>query len=139
MWLEILVSVATTIILAVVTGLMTYFKKQAKGYKELLAEQKEESQRKLIHEEIKPLEKDLGELRKKVLELQVKEQHHIDIIQGSYKFRLIHLCRTYIRQGYITQDQFDQLSEFYKVYSDLGGNGQAAEFYDKVLDLPIHD
>lgn len=139
MWLEILVSVATTIILAVVTGLMTYFKKQAKGYKELLAEQKEESQRKLIHEEIKPLEKDLGELRKKVLELQTKEQHHIDIIQGSYKFRLIHLCRTYIRQGYITQDQFDQLSEFYKVYSDLGGNGQAAEFYDKVLDLPIHD
>jgi hypothetical protein len=125
--------------LSILTGLLTYFIKQAKNYKKLLEEQRTEGYIQLIHEEIKPLEKDLGELRAKVLALGQKEQHHIDIIQGSYKFRLIHLCKTYIRQQYITQDQFDQLSEFYKVYAELGGNGQAAEFYDKVLDLPIHD
>lgn len=136
---EIIISVMSALIIAVLTGLLTHFKRQANDYKRLLSEQKKDSYRQLIHEEIKPLERDLGELRKMILELQAKEQHHIDIIQGSYKFRLIHLCRVYIRQKYITQEQFDQLSEFYKTYAELGGNGQAAEFYEKVLNLPIHD
>lgn len=136
---NIILTVVAGLLVSILTGLLTYFIKQAKNYKKLLEEQRTEGYRQLIHEEIKPLEKDLGELRAKVLTLGQKEQHHIDIIQGSYKFRLIHLCKTYIRQQYITQDQFDQLSEFYKVYAELGGNGQAAEFYDKVLDLPIHD
>ena len=136
---SIILTVVAGLLLSILTGMLTYFIKQAKNYKKLLEEQREEGYRQLIHEEIKPLEKDLGELRAKVLALGQKEQHHIDIIQGSYKFRLVHLCKTYIRQQYITQDQFDQLSEFYKVYAELGGNGQAAEFYDKVLDLPIHD
>ena len=136
---SIILTVVAGLLLSILTGMLTYFIKQAKNYKRLLEEQREEGYRQLIHEEIKPLEKDLGELRAKVLALGQKEQHHIDIIQGSYKFRLVHLCKTYIRQQYITQDQFDQLSEFYKVYAELGGNGQAAEFYDKVLDLPIHD
>jgi hypothetical protein len=37
----------------------------------------------------------------------------------------------------MTQDQFEQLSEFYKMYHGLGGNGQAEEFYDKTRALPI--
>lgn len=135
----IIISVVAGLLLSILTGCLAYFVKEAKNYKKLLEEQREEGFRQLIHEEIKPLEKDLGELRAKLLEVGETEKHHIEIIQGSYKFRLIHLCKTYIRQQYITQDQFDQLSEFYKVYTDLGGNGQAAEFYDKVLDLPIHD
>ena len=136
---ELIIPVAAGLLVSILTGLLAYFIKQTKNYKKLLEEQREEGIRQLIHEEIKPLEKDLGELRVKLLEVGRTEQHHIEIIQGSYKFRLIHLCKTYIRQQYITQDQFDQLSEFYKVYTDLGGNGQAAEFYDKVLELPIHD
>ena len=136
---ELIISVVSAIIVAIVTGFMTYFKKQAKDYKRLLAEQKEENYRKQIHEEIAPLEKDLGELRVHLQKLENAEEERLKIIQGQYKFRLIHLCKVYIRQQYITEDQFEQLSEFYKVYTALGGNGQAAEFYQKVLNLPVHD
>lgn len=136
---EIIITVISAIIVAIVTGFMTYFKKQAKEYKRLLAEQKEESYRKQIHEEIAPLEKDLGELRVQLQKLHDAEEERLKIIQGQYKFRLIHLCKIYIRQQYITEDQFEQLSEFFKVYTALGGNGQAAEFYQKVLNLPVHD
>lgn len=65
------------------------------------------------------------------------EQAHIDLIVSSYRFRLIQLCKIYIRQKYITQDQYDQLTEFYKVYVGFGGNGQAKEYYEKAIALPF--
>lgn len=139
MWVQIAISVIAGLLIAILTGLMTYFRKQAKQYKDMLASQKEAFYRQLVHEEIKPLERDLGELRTQLLNLQAEEHHHLAIIQGQYKFRLIHLCRTYIRQGYLTEDQYECLSEFFKVYTDLGGNGQAQEFYERVMQLPIHD
>lgn len=37
----------------------------------------------------------------------------------------------------MTQEQYDQLSEFYRIYSGLGGNGQAKEYHELVLELPI--
>jgi hypothetical protein len=93
----------------------------------------------MIHEEIMPLATELGNLQAEVLALKAEEKEHIDIILGSYKFRLIYLCKVYIRQQYMTQDQYDQLSEFFRTYSELGGNGQAAEFYHRASELPIHD
>jgi hypothetical protein len=39
----------------------------------------------------------------------------------------------------MTQEEFDQITEFYKLYRALGGNGQAEEYYDRVIDLPIID
>ena len=63
------------------------------------------------------------------------EESHMKIILSSYRYRLMSLCKQYIKQGYITPEQYDQLTEFYKIYHDLGGNGQAKEFYDKVMSL----
>lgn len=37
----------------------------------------------------------------------------------------------------MTQSEYDQLVEFYKVYSGLGGNGQAKEYYEKATKLKI--
>jgi hypothetical protein len=37
----------------------------------------------------------------------------------------------------MTQNEYDQLTEFYKIYIGLGGNGQAKEYYEKAIDLPI--
>ena len=37
----------------------------------------------------------------------------------------------------MTQDQYDQLSGFYRIYSGLGGNGQAKEYYELALELSI--
>ena len=39
----------------------------------------------------------------------------------------------------MTQAQYDQLNEFFKVYHGLGGNGQAEEYYDKAKALPIRE
>ena len=37
----------------------------------------------------------------------------------------------------MTSDQFDQLTEFYKLYTGLGGNGQAKEYFDRACMLEI--
>ena len=137
--MEILISVVSGVILSITIGLLTYFKMQAKNYKKLLNEQKNDNIRNMIREEMMPLVEELGNLQAQVLELQAEEKEHINIILGSYKFRLIYLCKVYIRQKYMTQDQYDQLSEFYRTYHDLGGNGQAEEFYHRAAELPIHD
>jgi hypothetical protein len=37
----------------------------------------------------------------------------------------------------MTQSQYDQLAEMYRLYSELGGNGQAHEYYEKTCKLQI--
>ena len=53
--------------------------------------------------------------------------------------KLIKILKIYLHQGYMTSDQYEQLSEFFKVYSGLGGNGQAKAYYDKAMQLPVKD
>ena len=53
--------------------------------------------------------------------------------------RLIQLCKTHLRDGYITQDAFEQITEMYKLYHGLGGNGQAQDYYERVMELEIHE
>lgn len=70
-------------------------------------------------------------------EVQAKNEENFKLIINSYKFRLIQLCKTHLRDGYITESDFEQITEMYKLYHGLGGNGQAQEYYDKVLELDI--
>lgn len=70
-------------------------------------------------------------------EIQAKNDENFKLIINSYKFRLIQLCKTHLRDGYITESDFEQITEMYKLYHGLGGNGQAQEYYDKVLELNI--
>lgn len=70
-------------------------------------------------------------------EVQAKNEENFKLIINSYKFRLIQLCKTHIRDGYISESDFEQITEMYKLYHGLGGNGQAQEYYDKVLELEI--
>ena len=70
-------------------------------------------------------------------EIQAKNDENFKLIINSYKFRLIQLCKTHLRDGYITESDFEQITEMYKLYHGLGGNGQAQEYYDKVLELEI--
>lgn len=112
---------------------------QMKNYKKLLEEKQNEEVEELIDNRLEPILNELEELRKYVRNTDVMNKNHLDLIISSYKFRLIQLCKEYIRQGYLTQNQYDQLSEFYRVYHGLGGNGQAQEYYELALKLPIHD
>ena len=69
--------------------------------------------------------------------VQDENKKNFNLIINSYKFRLIQLCKTHLRDGYISEADFEQISEMYKLYHGLGGNGQAQEYYDKVLELDM--
>lgn len=71
--------------------------------------------------------------------IQEGNERNFTLILNSYKFRLIQLCKTHIRDGYISEHDFEQITEMYKLYTGLGGNGQAQEYYDKVIALEIRD
>ena len=85
---------------------------------------------------LEPLIKDVEELRNYIISIDTEETKHINLIVSSYRYRLIALCKAYILQGYITFEQYEQLSEFYQVYSGLGGNGQAKDYYETAIKLP---
>ena len=111
--------------------------KQMNDYKRLLNEQEKDRIEESIDSKLQPIQEEIEELRKYIREVGQLEKNHIDLIISSYKYRLIQLCKEYIRQGYMTQGQYDQLTEFYKLYSSLGGNGQAKEYYERVLQLQV--
>lgn len=69
--------------------------------------------------------------------IQAANDRNFELIINSYKFRLIQLCKSHLRDSYITESDFEQITEMYKLYHGLGGNGQAQEYYDKVLALDL--
>lgn len=103
----------------------------------LLQEKKDDDLVELIDEKLEPIVEEIEELRKHIRQIENKEKEDLSLIITSYRFRLVQLCKIYLRQGYITQDQYDQLTEFYKLYHSLGGNGQAKEYYEKTMELEI--
>ena len=150
----------------VVTGVLgsicTFMGKQLKNYKSLLKEKDDEHIIKIvddrlntklepiiesidalknvdnrIDEHLGPIHAEIAELQKEIAcALEDEEQLRIQLV-GSYRYRLIQLCKRYIRQGYILQEQYDQLSEFFRMYELLGGNGQAKEYYEKAINLEM--
>lgn len=116
-----------------------YIYTQMKMYQKLAEEKKDEQLEELIEEHIAPIKEDLNNLRSFVLEEKKSSKRYIEIILASYRFRLIQLCQSFLKQGYMTSGQYEQLVEFFKVYAGLGGNGQAKEYYERTLKLPLKD
>lgn len=134
---EHLVEIFFGLISAGALAFCKYLHGQLKNYKKLLEENKDTELEKTIDSRIEPIQKEIEELRKYIMETKDIEKSHMQLIISSYKFRLVQLCKAYIKQSYMTQEQYDQLSEFYRIYSGLGGNGQAKEYYELTLELPI--
>ena len=116
-----------------------YIYTQMKMYQKLAEEKKDEQLEELIEEHIAPIKEDLNNLRSFVLGEKKINERYIEIILASYRFRLIQLCQSFLKQGYMTSGQYEQLVEFFKVYAGLGGNGQAKEYYERTLKLPLKD
>lgn len=114
-----------------------YLHGQMKNYKTLLEKEEDTELDETIDIHLKPLKDRIEELSKQLEALQEEEKEHMDSIVMSYRFRLIQLCKQYIAQGYITQEQYDQLTEMYKVYHSFGGNGQAQRYYETAMELEI--
>ena len=116
-----------------------YMNSKMKNYKKLLEEKDHNELNDEIDKKLEPIVQEIEELRKYIREVDVNENNRINLIIASYRFRLVQLCQIYLHQGYMTGDQYEQLSEFFKVYSGLGGNGQAKAYYDKAMELPVRD
>lgn len=111
---------------------------QAEENAKIIAEQKlDEKIDGKIEVELEPILQELEDLRQYCRDNENLEKSHMNLIVASYRFRLIQLCKGFLRQEYITEAQMEQLMEFYKLYKGLGGNGQAETYYDKAIALPL--
>ena len=137
----------TTHLLEIIFGLISagalafckYLYSKMKNYKKLIEEKENSSLDNTIETHIEPIRQEIEELRKYVLESNSDTNKHMDLILSSYRFRLTQLCKAYIQQGFMTNIEYEQLVEFYKVYAGLGGNGQAKTYYERAVQLPVHD
>ena len=153
-----LVEWGTEIILSVVIAMLTYFFKksdkekdaQMAHYQQLLEEERNGKIENMIEVQLQPIYDELEEIRKRVFSLQdhheedvkhIECEHiedlkkindNISLIISSYKYRLVELCKGLLAQGFMYQYQYDHLNEFYNLYTRLGGNGQAKQYFDKV-------
>lgn len=132
-WKDVLLTLVTTGAL----GACRHFFNQAKRYKALVDEKNIEAIDEQIEEKLNPIIEEVEKLREYIRKVDQAETHKMDLIIDSYKFRLVQLCKIYIKQGYMTASQYDQLSEFYKLYTSLGGNGQAKQYFEKASQLEI--
>ena len=161
--MEILTEYGIEIFFGLVSaGLLAWCKSLFAQKKKLEEKEKEDLNRlhrQMILDEIEPIVEELKILKDKIdkgltdakqeadmthakmyKDLEVvtkKNDKNLELIINSYKYRLIQLCKTHLRDGWITQDAFDQITEMYKLYHGLGGNGQAQEYYDRVMELDI--
>lgn len=137
----------TTHLLEIIFGLISagalafckYLYSKMKNYKKLIEEKENNTLDSTIETHIEPIRQEIEELRKYVLESTSAANKNKDLILASYRFRLTQLCKAYIQQGFMTNTEYEQLVEFYKVYAGLGGNGQAKTYYERAVQLPVHD
>ena len=163
--MEILTEYGLEIFFGLVSAGLLAYCKYLWAQKQELAKRKEEDltrlHRQMILDEIEPITVELVRIKSELnnsintlrseadnthanmykdLELVTKKNDkNLELIINSYKFRLIQLCKTHLRDGHITQDEFDQVTEMYKLYHGLGGNGQAQDYYERVMELEIRE
>lgn len=130
------------LISAIVVGYFKYkgdkLKKELDLAKELAKEKERREIEVSIENHLEPIYVELEDLRKYIRDARNIEQSHMNLIIASYRFRLVQLCKGFLAQGYITLEQREQLDEFYRLYTGLGGNGQAQMYYDRCIVLPSH-
>lgn len=62
------------------------------------------------------------------------------VLIGLGHDRIVYLGKQYIKRGYITMDEYENLNDYlYKPYKELGGNGSAAKIMEEVNKLEIRE
>lgn len=132
-WSEVFMSLLTAGLLAFCRWVF----KEMKGYKEFLNKKDSEKIEATITEKLQPIEGKIQALTNEIKAFTNSEEQKIEAINDGYRFRIISLCSTYLERGYMTQPEYRSLTELFKVYTLLGGNGQAHEIYEKTCKLKI--
>ena len=136
--LELLFGLLSAIVLGYAKYKGDKLKKDLDEAKKLAEEKKKQEMEDSIENHLEPIYQELEDLRRYIRETGNIEKSHMNLIIASYRFRLVQLCKGFINQGYMTMDQRTQLDEFYKLYTGLGGNGQAKLYYEQCIQLPPH-
>lgn len=67
-----------------------------------------------------------------------KNNSKTKMILGLGHDRIIYLCEVYIKRGYLTHDEYENLYEYlFKPYKGMGGNGTAERLMEEVKKLPV--
>ena len=136
--LELLFGLLSVIVLGYAKFKGDKLKKELDTAKQLTEEKKKQEVEDSIESHLEPIYQELEDLRKYIRDTKNIEQSHMNLIIASYRFRLVQLCKGFLNQGYMTMEQRTQLDEFYKLYTGLGGNGQAKIYYEQCINLPPH-
>ena len=97
-----------------------------------------------MQEEIEHLKDDIQEILDSIKKqginlnnIQEKEEHLANETRCAWRYRIRTLCHAYMRRGWMTHDEFEQLQEMYNLYTAIGGNGQTKELYERTMRLDI--
>ena len=61
-----------------------------------------------------------------------------DALMGLLHDRICRLCETYLRKGFATNEEREQLQVLFMPYKAMGGNHNAESLYEQVMDkLPL--
>ena len=67
-----------------------------------------------------------------------KKDAKTQMILGLGHDRIVHLCKSYLDQGWIDVDDYENLHKYlYLPYKAMGGNGTAENLMEQVKKLPM--
>lgn len=73
-----------------------------------------------------------------ILEREKRNSAENQLLLGLAHDRIIELCKVYIKRGWITADEYENLHDYLFVpYTARGGNGTAARMMGEVNKLPV--
>lgn len=97
-----------------------------------------------VQEEIEHLKDDITEILNTLKEqgvdldnIREKEKCLEHETRCAWRYRIRTLCHNYLRRGWMTHDEFEQLQEMFNLYTAIGGNGQTKELYERTMQLDI--
>ena len=69
-----------------------------------------------------------------------KDNLELKMLKGLAHDRICYLSETYVKRGWLTRDEYENLHDYlYLPYKDLGGNGTAEKLMHEVDKLPLHE
>ena len=75
-----------------------------------------------------------------ILYLLQRHDNKHDLLMGLGHDRIFSLAGEYIKRGYITRDEYDNLNNYiYLPYKKRGGNGTGERLMKEVEKLPLHE
>lgn len=72
-----------------------------------------------------------------IVKIQEKKDIKSRMLLGLGHDKIIYLCKCYLKRGYITVDEYENLHDYlYLPYKAMGGNGTAEKLMKEVDQLP---